>query len=163
MDDGREKHPNCDKCRDEKLPTTYQCGKDCPANPGAWQLHGVFHKKLKKQRKRMKDGGWSLQRHCEAAKEAARIAARTGDKYQELLAEGIRFRSKEDCRKAARCYREAIALEPDQPAAYFNLGAALSASGHLVWRPRSGTSRPRSDFLWARSTGQRPQYRPSTC
>eukprot|EP00964_Phaeocystis_antarctica_P110187 scaffold74580_cov63-Phaeocystis_antarctica.AAC.1 len=45
MDDGREKHPICDMCRDEKLPTTYQCGKDCPANPGAWELHGVFHKK----------------------------------------------------------------------------------------------------------------------
>ena len=35
MDDDREKHPICDMCRDEKLPTTYQCGKDCPANPGA--------------------------------------------------------------------------------------------------------------------------------
>ena len=44
MDDGREKHPICDMCRDEKLPTTYQCGKDCPANPGAWDLHGVLQK-----------------------------------------------------------------------------------------------------------------------
>eukprot|EP00964_Phaeocystis_antarctica_P094741 scaffold61382_cov67-Phaeocystis_antarctica.AAC.7 len=40
MDDEREKHPICDKCRDEKLPTTYLCGVNCPANPGAWQLHG---------------------------------------------------------------------------------------------------------------------------
>ena len=45
MDDEREKHPICGMCQDEKLPTTYQCGKDCPANPGAWALHGVFHKK----------------------------------------------------------------------------------------------------------------------
>ena len=43
MDDEREKHPICDKCRDERLPTTYICGVDCPANPGAWQLHGSFH------------------------------------------------------------------------------------------------------------------------
>ena len=47
MDDGREKHPICDKCLDLKLPTTYLCGKNCPANPGAWELHGVFHKELR--------------------------------------------------------------------------------------------------------------------
>ena len=35
MDDEREKHPICDMCRDEKLPTTYLCGVNCPANPGA--------------------------------------------------------------------------------------------------------------------------------
>ena len=46
MPDGREKHPICDMCRDEKLPTTYMCGKNCPANPGAWELHGVFHLSL---------------------------------------------------------------------------------------------------------------------
>ena len=38
MDDEREKHPICDKCRDEKLPTTYLCGVNCPANPAAWLL-----------------------------------------------------------------------------------------------------------------------------
>ena len=42
MDDDREKHPICDMCLDLKLPTTYLCGKNCPANPGAWELHGVF-------------------------------------------------------------------------------------------------------------------------
>ena len=61
MDDEREKHPICDMCRDLKLPTTYLCGKNCPANPGAWQLHGVFHKKLRKERKRRGDVG-ALQR-----------------------------------------------------------------------------------------------------
>ena len=53
MDDEREKHPICDKCRDLKMPTTYLCGADCPANPGAWELHGAFHKKLRKHRKKM--------------------------------------------------------------------------------------------------------------
>ena len=48
MDDGREKHPICDKCLDLKLPTTYLCGKNCPANPGAWELHGAFHNELRK-------------------------------------------------------------------------------------------------------------------
>ena len=44
----------------------------------------------------------------------------------------MRYSSKEDTRRAARAYREAIALRPDKPTAYFNLGAALSNSGHIV-------------------------------
>ena len=56
MGDDREKHPICDKRRDEKLPTTFLCGKDCPANPGVWQLHGAFHKKVRKQRKAREEG-----------------------------------------------------------------------------------------------------------
>ena len=132
MDDGREKHPICDKCLDEKLPTTYQCGVNCPANPGAWQLHGVFHKKLRKQRKSNEDGGASLQRHREIAEAAARVAAQSGDAYEELLAEGARHSSKEDWRRAARADREAIALRPDRHEAYFNLGAVLVNSRHRV-------------------------------
>ena len=132
MDDGREKHPICDMCRDEKLPTTYQCGKDCPANPGAWQLHGVFHKKLRKRRKKRENGGVVQQKTREAAEREARYAAQTGDKYDELVAAGIRYESKEDWRKAAKAYREAIALKPDEPAAYANLGNALRSSGHEV-------------------------------
>ena len=132
MDDEREKHPICDFCRDEQLPTTYQCGVNCPANPGAWQLHGVFHKKLRKQRKSNEDGGASLQRHREIAEAAARVAAQSGDAYEELLAEGARHSSKEDWRRAARADREAIALRPDRHEAYFNLGAVLVNSRHRV-------------------------------
>ena len=132
MDDEREKHPICDMCRDEKLPTTYLCGVDCPANPGAWELHGVFHKKLRKERKMAEDGGVSQQQNCEAAEREARVAAQTGDRYDELLAKGIQYQSKQDHRKAAKAFREAIALEPDEPGAYYNLGAALANSGHKV-------------------------------
>merc|ERR1740130_1200523 len=87
MDDEREKHPICDMCRDEKLPTTYLCGVNCPANPGAWQLHGAFHKRVRKQRKIQEDGGAMQQRYREVAKEAARDAAQSGDTYDELMAE----------------------------------------------------------------------------
>ena len=132
MDDDREKHPICDMCRDEKLPTTYLCGVNCPANPGAWQLHGAFHKKVRKQRKMWEDGGVLLQRTREIAERAARHAAQSGDKYDELVADGLRYAAKEDWRRAARAYREAIALRPDRPEAYFNLGAALNNSGHDV-------------------------------
>eukprot|EP00964_Phaeocystis_antarctica_P158808 scaffold129674_cov66-Phaeocystis_antarctica.AAC.2 len=133
MDDEREKHPICDKCRDEKLPTTYLCGKDCPANPGAWQLHGVFHKNLRKQRKQWEDPSGVLQQLSrKVAEEAARQAAQTGDKYMELMAESARYGSKEDWRRAGKACREAIALRPNEPEAYFNLGGWLANSGHYV-------------------------------
>ena len=132
MDDEREKHPICDMCRDEKLPTTYLCGKDCPANPGAWLLHGAFHKKLRKTRKARADGGVAQQMARKVAEEADRIAAETGDEYEELVAEGMRYASKEDTRRAARAFREAIALKPDEPKAYYNLGAVLGNAGHRV-------------------------------
>ena len=132
MDDEREKHPVCHKCVKRKLPTTYWCGIDCPGNPGAWQLHGAYHKEEKKHRKTREDGGVSQQKHREAAEEQARIAARSGNKYSELLADGARYICKEDWRRAGKTYREAIALMPDKPEALMNLGAVLNASSHEV-------------------------------
>eukprot|EP00964_Phaeocystis_antarctica_P010623 scaffold5850_cov61-Phaeocystis_antarctica.AAC.1 len=132
MDDEREKHPICDMCRDEKLPTTYLCGVNCPANPGAWKLHGAFHKKLRKQRKAQEDGGAAQQHTRKVAESAARDAAQAGDTYSKLVAEGARYGSKGDWRKSGKAFREAIALRPDEPVAYFNLGSALSNSGHEV-------------------------------
>ena len=49
-----------------------------------------------------------------------------------LMADGARYASKQDTRRAARACREAIALSPNRPEAYFNLGLALSNSGHHV-------------------------------
>ena len=91
MDDEREKHPVCPKCVKEKVPTTYWCCVDCPGNPGAWKLHAVFHKELKRHRKSNEDGGVVQQRNREAAEQQAPVAAQTGDKYLELLAGGIRY------------------------------------------------------------------------
>ena len=119
-------------CRDEKLPTTYLCGDDCPANPGAWELHGAFHKKVRRQRKGRADGGVGQQKQRELAKRDARIAAETGDEHHKLLAEASRYASELDWRKAGKAYREVIALRPDRPEAYYNLGTALNASGHYV-------------------------------
>jgi tetratricopeptide (TPR) repeat protein len=72
------------------------------------------------------------QRARETAEEQAQHAAQTGAAYDELLAEGLRYAAQWDYRRAARAAREAIALRPDEPAAYFNLGAALHNSGHDV-------------------------------
>ena len=129
MDDEREKHPICGMCRDQKLPTTYLCGEDCPANPGALELHWAFHKEQVTARE---DGGVMQQQAREAAEVQARIAAQSRDKYDELLAEGARYATNGAHRQEARAYREAIALEPDEPAAYYNLGSVLANSGHSL-------------------------------
>ena len=67
MDDEREKHPVCHKCVKLKVPTTYWCCIDCPGNPGAWKLHGVYHKELRNQRKNWEDGGVLQQQNRETA------------------------------------------------------------------------------------------------
>ena len=158
VDDEREKHPICDKCRDEKLPTTYLCGVNCPANPGAWQLHGAFHKKLRKTRKKQEDGGAGQQQTREIAEREARIAEQLGDNYSKLVAEGTRYYSKKDYRKAARSLREAIALKPDKSVAYLNLGLTLDISGHYVeaaQRYLEGMERmPVGSEEWARATAK---------
>jgi tetratricopeptide (TPR) repeat protein len=132
MGDGREKHPVCPICVELKVPTTYWCCVNCPGNPAAWKRHAPYHKLVRRQRNRLEDGGVVQQREREIAEEQARYAAETGDAYSELLAEGARYLAKQDTRRAARAFREAIALRPDRPVAYFNLGAALNNSGHYV-------------------------------
>ena len=132
MDDDRVKHPVCPKCVKLKVPTTYWCCVNCPGNPAAWKRHSVYHKEVKGYRKLTEDGGVTQQQNREVAEKAARMAAQTGDAYQELLAEGARYGSEDDTRRAARAFREAIALRPDKPEAYFNLGVALDNSGHEV-------------------------------
>jgi tetratricopeptide (TPR) repeat protein len=132
MGDDRVKHPVCPICVKLKVPTTYWCCVNCPGNPGAWKVHAVYHKGVKRQRNRHEDGGEWQQRNREVAEREARIAAQSGDAYDELLADGLRYLAKDDTRRAARTCREAIALRPDRPMAYYNLGAALANSGHYV-------------------------------
>ena len=132
MGDGREKHPSCPICRELKIPTTYWCDVNCPGNPGAWKRHTPVHKSVRKLRQRSEDGGVMQQQAREVAERTARRAAQSGDAYEELLAEGMRYGAKHDHRRAAKAFREAIALRPDRPEAYFNLGAVLNNSQHLV-------------------------------
>ena len=132
MGDDREKHEVCPICVKLKVPTTYWCCVNCPGNPGAWKRHSVYHKGVKVRWKSTDDGGVMQQRQREQAEEVARIAAQSGDAYDELLAEGARYSSKEDWRRAARAYREAIALRPARPEAYANLASALANSEHTV-------------------------------
>eukprot|EP00964_Phaeocystis_antarctica_P061560 scaffold36804_cov51-Phaeocystis_antarctica.AAC.1 len=156
MDDGREKHPVCPKCVKLKVPTTYWCCVNCPGNPGAWKLHAVYHKEMKRYRKVTEDGGVGQQRTRELAEEWARRAAQSGDEYAELVAKGMRYSSQLDTRRSARAYREAVALRPDRPIAYFNLGAALANSRHYVeaaQRYREASERfPEGSEGWGQAT-----------
>ena len=133
MGDGREKHEVCPICVKLKVPTTYWCCVNCPGNPGAWKRHAVYHKAVKGHRTATEDGGVHQQRQRETAEAAARCAAQSpGNEYQQLLADGARYLSQQDTRKAARTYRKAIALKPDAPDAYYSLGVALANSDHVV-------------------------------
>ena len=75
---------------------------------------------------------WCRDRKLPTTYKQACFAAQTGDEYSELLAAGLRYDSAEDIRRAARALREAIALKPDKPDAYYNLGSVLATSGHVV-------------------------------
>ena len=129
MGDGREKHPVCPICRELKIQTTYWCDVNCPGNSAAWKRHTPAHKQVRRMRKDLEDGGVKQQQNREAAERAARYAEQTGDAYLELTVEGMRYASENDHRRAARAYREAIALKPNENAGYLGLGMALSSSG----------------------------------
>ena len=109
MGDGREKHPSCPICRELKIPTTYWCDVNCPANPAAWQRHTPVHKSARKLRQRSEDGGVRQQRAREIVEEGARQAAHTGYAYEELIAEGLQYLSKEDPRSVLSVLLEAHA------------------------------------------------------
>eukprot|EP00964_Phaeocystis_antarctica_P014227 scaffold7831_cov95-Phaeocystis_antarctica.AAC.3 len=156
MGDDREKHEVCPICVKLKVPTTYWCCVNCPGNPAAWKRHALYHKGVKRFRKRSEDGGVTQQRNREIAEKEARYAAQSGDEYQELIAYGLQYAAKDDLRRAARAYREAIALRPDLPTAYANLGLALSNSEHHVeaaQRYLEAKERfPVGSEFWARTT-----------
>jgi len=130
---------------------------NCPGNPGAWKRHAPVHKAVRRQRQ-WEDGGVLQQRDRKVAEELARHAAQTGDEYDDLVAEGLRYGSQQDMRRAARAFREAIALRPDEPAAYYNLGAALGNSAHHVEAAQrfleAKERNPVGSERWARATAR---------
>ena len=129
MDDGREKHDVCPKCRKRKLLTTYWCGINCPGNPGARGVSQGGEEAADEEGGRRGAAAADSRGRGEAG--PAR-RAQSGDEHEKLMAEGAQYASKVDWRRAARSLREAIALKPHQPTAYFNLGHVLSNSGRDV-------------------------------
>ena len=92
-----------------------------------------------------------MQQTREIAEEQAHIAAQSGNKYEELLAEGLRYGSKQDYRKAAKANRQAIAR-----ATVLNFGNNLNQSGHNVEAAQryleAKERAPVDSEIWARAT-----------
>ena len=114
---------------------------------------------LTKLREQQPDLGAATTEVREATADAeARTAAQSllRPAYTKLLAEGSWCASQEDWRRAARSCREAIALRPDEPAAYYNLGGALGNSGHYVeaaqWYLAAKERHPVGSKDWAHAT-----------
>merc|ERR1740139_92898 len=105
------------------MTSIYFCGRKCQAK--CWTEHKAWHVKDDARREDWNAGGVQQQQDREAAERSARLAESTGSEYVRLVAEGIRH-------VADQNFRKAIALEPGQPGAYFNLGVTLGNSGRAT-------------------------------
>ena len=69
----------------------------------------------------------------------------------------MRCAARQDHRREAYAFREAIALRPDQPVAYFNLGIALANAAHYAeaaqWFLEAKERFPVGSEGWAEATG----------
>ena len=70
----------------------------------------------------------------------------------------MRCAARQDHRREAYAFREAIALRPDEPAAYFNLGSALANAAHYAeaaqWFLEAKERFPVGSEGWAEATAQ---------
>lgn len=100
----------------------------------------------------------ALQQMHKDAEFNAHVAAQTGDKYGELMAEADQYYPEEDWRRAARVAREAIALKPDYVWGYVMLGKVLQLSGYSVdsakWFLKAMERYPVGSDDWASITAQ---------
>merc|ERR1740139_996505 len=112
------------------MTSIYFCGRKCQAK--CWTEHKAWHVEEDARREDSNAGGVQQQRNREAAELTARLAESTGSEYMRLVAEGTRHGADQNYHKADKTYRKAIALEPGQPGAYFNLGVALNISGRCA-------------------------------
>merc|ERR1740139_19951 len=110
------------------MTSIYFCGRKCQAK--RWIEHKAWHVKDDARREEHNAGGVQQQRDREVAERSARKAESSGSEYMRLVAEGARHMADQNFHKADKTFRKAIALEPGRPGAYFNLGAALTNSGH---------------------------------
>jgi len=123
-------HSRCPLCAERKMTSIYFCGRKCQAK--CWTEHKAWHLKEDARLEDSNAGGVHQQRGREVAERQARTAENTGSEYDRLFAEGIRHGADQNFHKADKTLRKAIALEPGQPTAYFNLGVALDSSGRIA-------------------------------
>merc|ERR1740139_883111 len=137
------------------MPSIYFCGRKCQAK--CWTEHKAWHVEDDARREDQNAGGVLEVRCREVAEQTARTAESTGSEYVRLVAEGLRHVADQNYHKADKTYRKAIALEPGEPGAYFNLGVALGNSGrHAEAAPlhlQAAARCPEGSEDWADSIG----------
>merc|ERR1740139_651672 len=135
------------------MTSIYFCGRKCQAK--CWTEHKAWHVKEDARLEDQNAGGVHQQRGREVAERTARTAESTGSEYDRLGAEGIRHGADQNFHKADKTLRKAIALEPGQPVAYFNLGVALENSGRYAEAAplflQAAARYPEGSEDWARS------------
>merc|ERR1740139_1717016 len=135
------------------MPSIYFCGRKCQAK--CWTEHKAWHVEDDARREDQNAGGVLEERCREVAEQTARTAESTGSEYVRLVAEGLRHVADQNYHKADKTYRKAIALEPGQPGAYHNLGAALGNSGRCAKAAplflQAAARHPEGSEYWANS------------
>lgn len=77
-------------------------------------------------------GGTIRNHNISFAKQQARLAQKSGSEYDRLLADGIRHINEERCCLAEAAFRKAIALNPADPIAHYNLGQLHLGVGRVA-------------------------------
>ena len=107
-------------------PSTYFCGREkCPG----FVRHEAWHSENEENDGQLadrKENSSCQQANRKIAEQQARSAEKTGSEYMRLLADATRNLAEENNRPAEAAFRKAIALNPRQPSAYFNLGILCS-------------------------------------
>ena len=110
-------------------PSTYFCGREkCPG----FVRHEAWHSENEENDGQLadrKENSSCQQANRKIAEQQARSAEKSGSEYMRLLADATRNLAEENNRPAEAAFRKAIALDPDKPSAYFNLGSICNNEG----------------------------------
>ena len=115
------KFASCELCVTRKLPTTRYCSEACQAQHWKDGGHKKWHAAIDKEQK-MREKAGIVQCISDTADFRARKAERTGSEYDRVCAEGGAHLANNHLRYAERSFRRCIELEPENAAAYFNMG-----------------------------------------
>ena len=109
----------CTKCVAEKLVEAVYCCKQCQKED--WPAHKRWH-----------EGMRALLAEAAPADAAPAKTGADSDPYDALVKEGLRECATGAATGGIATFREAIALQPEQPVAYANLGYALRNTGDFA-------------------------------
>ena len=116
----------CSRCREKKLPPCFFCSDGCLSEH--WPRHKTYHKAQKSLVPLLIETEKS-DSAIETSRDIAHHAAANPDNgIARLILKGSLAMQQQDLRKAERMFRNVIALDPKEPAAYHNMAVVLSRS-----------------------------------